>query len=195
MNKLLLLVFLAIIIFSTGCSTMKYEVTSSIEKEGFQISQYKSWLLDTNKKSTSLTGSMILYFKDIGFQCDGYYATSQLNNTKSEDFLILKLKENYGFVFPPRFDPVGHRYIFPNPIFYAPKSTDIIFMDSKSKRILFKFNTVRGIFKGVYDIYDEEDKKYYRTYDDFVMNKFYKALSRYNVIPPNSPRPFVITSD
>ena len=184
MKKPIILMILTIMVICTGCSTMKYEVTSSIEKEEFKIKQYKKWVLYKEDKYRDFIGDILLFIEgNVGIKTD--YQASK----KHEDFLIVNLKVKNGLMIPPRFDPVGHRYIIPNLIFYAPKSTEINFVDGKSKQSLFKFNCVRGIFKGVYDIYDEENEKYYRTYNEFVMNKFYEALIRYNIIPANTPCP------
>jgi hypothetical protein len=180
--------FLAIIGICTGCSTMKYEVISSIEKKGFQINKYKKWQLYDEDKYEDINGPLIGYLKrKLKMQLD-----YKVNDKASEDFLIVNLKVDYGFAFPPRI--VGtHHLPIPSP--YCFKSAYITFLDGRTNEILFKFSCVRGVFAGIRNIYSNDDNKYYAYYTYFVMNEFYKALSRYNIIPPYTPRPFVITSD
>ena len=186
MNKLIFFMFIAIIGICTGCSTVRYEVTSSKEKEGFEINQYKKWVLYDEDSHYVLSGAILsLIIDDLGLKTD-YQAPEKL----TEDFLIVNLVETYGFT-PPLIYLISNNGLLPSIGFIALKSVDITFVDGRSKQLLFKFNCSRGIFRGIYDVYDKEDKKYYATYREFVMSNFYKALVHYGIISGDIHNPAV----
>ena len=172
----------------TGCGTMSYTVKSSVEKQGFKLSNYEKWVLDDNDEENDISGSLIGLMEDYGMHTD-----YQLYKIKPEKCLKVNLQVDYGWMLPPR-SPLG-RPVLPVLSPYSLKSVYITFRDGKSNKVLFKFSSIRGLCRGVRDVYNDDDKKYYVYYNDFVMMRFYRALRRYEIIPPYGPKPFVITTD